>query len=108
VKKRNKSLQKKKRTTLRKSNVETKKIEPKTPTPHEDKKDEDKKDEEDREGDGDEEDTEEEEVEALFGNASVTDAEMKEQMREFKIIKKILNKNVMIVLNDMGLSAKKF
>jgi len=106
VKKRNKSLQKK-RTTLRKSNVETKKIEPKTPTPHEDKKDEDKKDEEDREGDGDEEDTEEEEVEALFGNASVTDAEMKEQMREFKIIKKILNKNVMIVLNDMGLSAKK-
>jgi len=97
----------KKRTTLRKSNVETKKIEPKTPTPHEDKKDEDKKDEEDREGDGDEEDTEEEEVEALFGNASVTDAEMKEQMREFKIIKKILNKNVMVVLNDMGLSAKK-
>jgi len=68
---------------LRKSNVETKKIEPKTPTPHEDKKDE-----EEKEGDEDEEDREEEEVEALFGNAAVTDVEMKEQMREFKIIKK--------------------
>jgi len=79
-----------------------KKKEPKTPT--DDK--EPVKDEEE-EGEGEEEENAEE-AEYIYGKADLTPEEMKEQMKKYKIIKKkILNKNVLAVLNEMGLSAKK-